>query len=348
MASQQVIAPPRAQSGSPGTLPGVTQTSGVIHVNVRHVSGFVVIGNHLAQNHELSLIAIGLAVHIQSLPAGAKVGIKVLTDRFPESEARITAALHELEAEGYLHRSRVRLPDGRVITRTISYNQPDPNVTTPPPPPRPKRRRNKPPAATSAPPLPPAPVEAPEPPAPAPHQTPPPAPPQAPSPTPAPEPAPLPAPVYVPAPTAPRKQPAPLPQPHTPTAELHRAATALLADLRRHAPQLALPEADIEDLAPGVAAWLERDTHPDAIRRALTNDLPVLVKHPPKFVRNRITTLLPPPLPGLADLTPPPRRKTIVIPLQNCDTCDRAFRATQPGHCRDCRTDARSAAHATL
>ena len=137
MASQQVIAPPCAQSGSPGTLPGLTQTSGVIHVNVRHVSGFVVIGNHLAQHHELSLIAIGLAVHIQSLPAGAKVGIKVLTDRFPESEARITAALHELEAEGYLRRSRLRLPDGRVVTRTISYNQPDPNVATTPPPPRP-------------------------------------------------------------------------------------------------------------------------------------------------------------------------------------------------------------------
>ncbi|MBW5249920.1 helix-turn-helix domain-containing protein, partial [Streptomyces sp. P01-B04] len=68
MDTPQVIAPPCAQPGSPGTLPDVTPTSGVIHVNVRHVSGFVIIGNHLAQHHELSLIAIGLAVHIQSLP----------------------------------------------------------------------------------------------------------------------------------------------------------------------------------------------------------------------------------------------------------------------------------------
>ncbi|WP_326661531.1 helix-turn-helix domain-containing protein [Streptomyces sp. NBC_00385] len=315
MAIPQVIAPPCAQPGSPGTLPDVTPTSGVIHVNTRHVSGFVIIGNHLAQHHELSLIAIGLAVHIQSLPAGAKVGIKVLTDRFPESEARITAALHELEAEGYLHRSRVRLPSGRVVTRTVSYNRPGadaPPVTTP---------QRKPQRPTR----------------PAPEQT------TAPEPAPAPAPAPA-APIRVPAPTAPRTPPPPLPRPHAPTAQLMQAAAAVLADLRRHAPQLTLKEEDIPALAPGVAAWLERDTHPDTIRHALTDQLPLPVKHPARFVRHRITTLIPPPLPGTADLAPPPRRKVIVIPLQNCDTCDRAFRATDPGHCGDCRTDLRQAA----
>ncbi|MFC9947326.1 helix-turn-helix domain-containing protein [Streptomyces pratensis] len=328
MDTPQVIAPPCAQPGSPGTRPDVTPTSGVLHVTVRHISGFTVIGNHLAQHRGLSLTAIGLAAHIQSLPAGAKVGIKVLTARFPESEARIAAALHELEATGYLHRSRVRLPDGRVVTRTVSYNQPGAAV----PAPRPRPRRSEPPAALAVPP-PTSPSREAAAPTPAPAEAPPP-PPAAP-------PAALPpaAPVHVPAPTAPRKQPPPLPQPHTPTEELHRAATALLADLRRASPQLTLPEADIEVLAPGVAAWLERDAHPDTIRHALTSDLPIPVRHPAKFVRSRITALLPPPLPGTADLTPP-RRKVIVIPLQNCDICDRAFRATAPGHCRDCRVDA--------
>ncbi|THA73787.1 helix-turn-helix domain-containing protein [Streptomyces sp. A0642] len=320
MAIPQVIAPPCAQSGSPGTLPDVTPTSGVIHVNARHVSGFVIIGNHLAQHHELSLIAIGLAVHIQSLPAGAKVGIKVLTDRFPESEARITAALHELEAKGYLHRSRVRLSDGRVITRTISYNRPgaDAPPATTPPQRQPRRHAPAEPPPAPAPPPPPPPVAEPAPP--------------------------LPAPVRVPAPTAPRTPLPPLPQPHKPTEELLRTAAAVLADLRRHAPQLTFRMADIEELAPGIAAWLERDTHPDAIRHALTSDLPTPVKHPAKFIRHRITTLVPPPLPGTTDLAPPPRRKALVIPLQNCDTCDRAFRATHPGHCRDCRTDLLEAA----
>ncbi|QNE75590.1 helix-turn-helix domain-containing protein [Streptomyces finlayi] len=324
MDTPQVIAPPCAQPGSPGTQTDVTPTSGVLHVNVRHISGFTVIGNHLAQHRGLSLTAIGLAVHIQSLPAGAKVSIKVLTARFPESEARIAAALRELEATGYLHRSRVRLPDGRMVTRTVSYNQPGAIALAPQPLPRPRPRRSEPPA---------------------PLTVPPPAPPRdAAAPTTAPEPLPPAAPVYLPAPTAPRKQPPPLPHPHAPTEELHRAATALLADLRRSSPQLTLPETEIETLAPGVAAWLERDAHPDTIRHALTSDLPTPVKHPAKFVRSRITTLLPPPLPGTADLTPP-RRKVIVIPLQNCDTCDRAFRATAPGHCRGCRVDAHQDPH---
>ncbi|MER5280646.1 hypothetical protein ABT025_33610, partial [Streptomyces sp. NPDC002809] len=91
MDTPQVIGPPCTQPGSPGTRPDVTPTSGVLRVNARHTTGFTVIGNRLAQHHELSLVAIGLAVHIQSLPAGAKVGVKVLTGRFPESEARIAA-----------------------------------------------------------------------------------------------------------------------------------------------------------------------------------------------------------------------------------------------------------------
>ncbi|MFD7718172.1 helix-turn-helix domain-containing protein [Streptomyces sp. NPDC059814] len=321
MDTQQVIAPPCAPPSFPdssGTRSDVTPTSGVLHVNVRHVSGFTVIGNHLAQHHELSLVAIGLAAHIQSLPAGAKVGIKVLTDRFPESEARITAALHELEAGGYLRRGRVRLPSGRVVTRTVSYNQPGAAAsTTTARQPRPQPRRSTPPTAPTAPP----PREA----------TPPAAPPP-------------PAPVHVPPPTAPRTPPRPLPQPHAPTEELYRAASALLADLRRHVPQLGLTRGDITTLAPGIATWLERDTHPDTIRHALTSDLPAPVKHPAKLLRHRITTLLPPPLPGTADLTPP-RRRTVVIPLQNCHTCERAFRAPHPGHCRDCRTEHPAVTH---
>ncbi|MFF1922373.1 helix-turn-helix domain-containing protein, partial [Streptomyces sp. NPDC058221] len=302
----------------------VTPTSGVIHVNTRHASGFVIIGNHLAQHDELSLVAIGLAVHIQSLPAGAKVGIKVLTDRFPESEARIAAALRELEEKGYLHRSRVRLPEGRVVTRTVSYNQPGSIDTSTIPAPQP--RPTTPPQAA--------------PPEPRPAQAPPllaPEPVQPPAPAAAPVPAPVPAPT---APTTPTTTlPPPLPQPHnTPADGLHRTAAALLADLRRHAPELTLSEGDIRTLTPGVATWLERDAHPDTIRHALTADLPVPLKHPAKLLRHRITTRIPAPLPGTTDLTAP-RRKTVVIPLQNCETCERAFRATEPGHCRDCRTE---------
>ncbi|WP_328621656.1 helix-turn-helix domain-containing protein [Streptomyces sp. NBC_00354] len=98
--------------------------SGIRHINHDHRRGYVKIGNHLAQHRELSLTAIGLATHIQSLPTGAKVTIKALAERFPEGEVRIAAALHELEDRGYLARFQERLPSGRVVTRTVSYNNP--------------------------------------------------------------------------------------------------------------------------------------------------------------------------------------------------------------------------------
>lgn len=323
MDTQQVSAPPCAP---PRPARVSTPAPGVIHVNVRHAAGFTVIGNHLSQHRGLSLVAIGLAVHIQSLPAGARIGIKRLAERFPESETRIASALRELEAAGYLHRSRLRLSDGRVVTRTVSYNRP--GAESPAAIPQP--RTGRPPAPVPATPPPPPPLPARAAPVPAAVSVPQPEPPTAT--------------VRVPVPTARTVPPPPLPQARWATPELHRAAAALLADLRRRAPQLVLSEQDVQVLAPGVAAWLERDAHPDTVRHALTADLPVPLRHPAKLLRHRITTLLPPPLPGTRDLAPPIRPRAIVIPLQNCDLCDRAFRSRRPGHCRDCRADDHTAA----
>lgn len=98
------------------------------------------IGNHLAQHPELSGLAIGLAVYIQSLPTGARVDIKTLAARFPEGPTRIAAALRELETHGYLRRTRERTPGGRIVTRTISCNQPGHRGTAADTPSRPARR----------------------------------------------------------------------------------------------------------------------------------------------------------------------------------------------------------------
>ncbi|MFJ1562633.1 helix-turn-helix domain-containing protein [Streptomyces erythrochromogenes] len=111
MADQQLSAPSRVPSG-------------IRHVNHDHRRGYVKIGNHLAQHRELSMAAIGLATHIQSLPTGSKVTIKALAERFPEGEVRIATALRELERHGYLARFLERLPTGRVVTCTVSYNNP--------------------------------------------------------------------------------------------------------------------------------------------------------------------------------------------------------------------------------
>ncbi|MGW5419239.1 helix-turn-helix domain-containing protein [Streptomyces sp. NPDC003943] len=145
MASTQPSAPSRA--------------SGLIHVNVRHTTRYTVVGNHLAQHRELSLLAKGLAVYIQSLPAGASVGIKAIAALHPESELRIAAAMRELEKHGYLKRTRQRQPNGTFTPRTISYNrpgaEPEPVPRTPvrKAPPAPVREAPKPP-----PPPPPAPL----------------------------------------------------------------------------------------------------------------------------------------------------------------------------------------------
>jgi hypothetical protein len=261
---------------------------GLTHDNARHTARFTVIGNHLAQHPELSALAIGLGVHIQSLPAGTRVDIKTLAARFPEGTTRIAAALRELETHGYLRRERHRIPDGRIITRTISCNQPG------------SSRRD-------------------------PH-----APPKAPAPAPAPR-----------RERAPRKPLPAVPRPSHPASALIQQATDLLAGLRRHDPRLLLSACDTAHLAPGVAAWLERDVSPTAVRHALTADLPPEgLRRPAALLAHWLIAQLPPPPPFRAPAPPP----TVRHPLQNCERCDRAFRSPTPGHCHDCRTDLPEAA----
>ncbi|MGW1726952.1 helix-turn-helix domain-containing protein [Streptomyces sp. NPDC002306] len=281
MDAQNPSAPPRAQSRTAGkNHPDQRHPhSGVVHDNARHTTRFTVIGNHLAQHTQLSLLAIGLAVHIQSLPAGARVDIKTLTARFPEGSARIAAALRELEAHGYLRRVRERVPSGRIVTRTVSCNRPG-HRGAPEPPRTPARR--------------------PAPDSPAPR----------------------------------RKLPA-VPQPSGSSPTLLQAAVELLAGLRRHDPRLLLSATDAEHLAPGVAAWLEREVTPTAVRDALTDGLPrEPVRRPAALLAHRLAAQLPPPPPFRA----PVRAPDVRHPFQTCDTCERAFRSPAAGRCRDCRS----------
>ncbi|WP_405956051.1 helix-turn-helix domain-containing protein [Streptomyces phaeochromogenes] len=248
---------------------------GVGHVDEHHDERFTVVGNHLAQHSELSLTAIGLAVHIHSLRSGTLVGIKALAAKFPEGETRIASALRELETHGYLSRIKERLPSGRIVTRTTSYNKP--RTHTAPRPPRPQ-------------------VDPTQPTAPPPPSTP-------------------------AAPTSP-----PPPEPPTP-------AHDVLTGLRTHDPRLHLSEQDVRRLAPAVATWLERGVTPDDVQRTLASGIPKEgVRHPAGFLAHRLTALLPLPLPAARPEPPRP------APLQNCDDCDRAFRAATPGRCRGCST----------
>ncbi|MFE2942542.1 helix-turn-helix domain-containing protein [Streptomyces sp. NPDC059255] len=279
-------------------------------VHESHTARFTVVGNHLAQHRSLSLTAIGLATHIQSLPEGSPVDIRTLARKFEEGRDRIATAYRELEVYGYIERRRERTGAGTIVSRTISYNHPEATHA--------RRERVGPttsPRAAAAP--------VPAPPAPAPP---------APLPVAAPlAPAADPAPVPVP-PEGPRRAAPPLPRPDALDLGRQRIAAELLADLRRDAPALLLAERDVRRLAPGVAAWLERGAAPDAVRRTLTADLPSDLRHPAGLLAYRLTELLPPPLPATPTAAAVPRPD----PLQNCDTCDRAYRAPEPGDCPGC------------
>ncbi|MFH9650270.1 hypothetical protein [Streptomyces sp. EN16] len=300
MDTQQVSAPSRAPS------------AGVVHINIRLTDGYSIISNRLSQHRDMSLLAIGLGTHIQSLPAGRRIGVKALAAIFPESEARIAAALRELEHHGFLRRTRERVRGGRVATRTESYNHPE------------AAARRAIPQLVRVPEPEPGPVPVPEP---APVPVPVPVPASEPLVVREPVPNPDPAPRLVPSPAAPKPPPPPLPFPRRPSAPLFDEAARLLAGLQVSAPLFALSEVDVERLTPGVAAWLERGVRPDAVRVALTDDPPVPLRHPAKLVRHRLIALLPPPVPAAVP----------VVPLQNCDDCDRAFRSPVPGCCGQCR-----------
>lgn len=290
MDTQNISVRPHAQSRNDGENHPSRRTraharsGGVIHDNARHTTRFTVIGNHLAQHPELSLLAIGLAVHIQSLPGGALIDIRTLAARFPEGKTRIAGALRELETHGYLRRTCERTSSGRVVTRTVSCNQPrrsgatdEPEPEPEPEPRRPARREGEPPR---------------------------------------------------------RALPA-VPQPAYRAPDLLRSAIEVLAGLRRGDPRLLLSVADVEHLAPGVAAWLERDLPPSAVHHALTADLPAEPLHrPAAFLAHRLAAQLPPVPPFRAPAAPPAIRH----PLHNCDDCDRAFRGPEPGTCGGCRT----------
>ncbi|WP_238697354.1 helix-turn-helix domain-containing protein, partial [Streptomyces sp. E2N166] len=119
MDAQHPNAPTPATSRTPDEdHPHEQPLAGVVHDNVRHTESFTVVGNHLLQHEELSLLAIGLSCYIQSVRQGTSVDIKTLAARFPEGPTRIAAGLRELEKHGYLQRTCTRTSTGRIVTRT--------------------------------------------------------------------------------------------------------------------------------------------------------------------------------------------------------------------------------------
>ncbi|MET8132111.1 helix-turn-helix domain-containing protein [Streptomyces sp. NPDC005251] len=322
--------------------------SGVTHVREYQPDRYTIVGNHLAQHRGLSATAIGIAVHILSLPEGARVDIRSLAEWFPEGRARIACALRELEARGYVERVRERLPSGQVVTRTFAYHAPaltrarregepeaaapareaSPTITT-------ARASDIPVRDLTAPGGPPAEAES-----------------EAVSEAVS-EPV-VAADVVRPGGSATDAGPVTEAEPPEATAapaesgpprsEHHDKAEALLAGLRRTDTRLTLSGREVRRLAPLVVAWFENGLGGASVVYALTEDLPLHVRHPAGFLRNRLLDLLPPALPsppGAGEGGPFPSRPLPPPPaMVTCEGgCDRGFRAPFRGAwCRDCRT----------
>jgi hypothetical protein len=303
MADPQSNAPLRGDAGAP--------TSGVIHVRTRLTADFTVISNALAQRRG-SAVTVGVAAYVLSLPDGAPVTITALCEHFTEGEILMSRALRELEEAGYLERRRERMPSGQIRTRTYFYDvpgdvpDPDPDPDLGPDadgPPRPRRPRKSP-AATAA--------------------------------------------AVVPASTAVQEtvqaqalEPA---EAKTPVAlaagdvaviaDADPKAIAVLAALRRVDPRLILSAQEAARLAPAVTEWLDAGVLPTQITDHLTARLPDhLLTRPVGILAYRLRET---PLRAPATSAEPPARPA-VVPMRNCNGCDRGFRSAGPSRCRDCR-----------
>ncbi|MGX4690796.1 hypothetical protein [Streptomyces sp. JNUCC 63] len=112
-------------------------------------------------------------------------------------------------------------------------------------------------------------------------------------------------------------------------------AVAVLTALRRVDPRLILSGQEAARLAPAVADWLAAGVEAHQITELLTTSLPDRFRaRPANILAFRLRET---PLPAPPPLTPIAERPA-VLPFQTCDGCDRAFRAPEPGRCRDCRS----------
>ncbi|MEU9172034.1 hypothetical protein AB0D34_30280 [Streptomyces sp. NPDC048420] len=120
-----------------------------------------------------------------------------------------------------------------------------------------------------------------------------------------------------------------------PLSDADPRAVAVLTSLRRVDPRLILSAQETARLAPAVARWLAAGLLPTHITDHLTARLPAhFLTRPVGILAYRLKET---PLPVPARGSEPPARPT-VVPMRNCDGCDRGFRSAEPGRCRGCRS----------
>ncbi|MFB6654877.1 hypothetical protein ACFCZ4_06840 [Streptomyces microflavus] len=268
----------------------------------KHASGFTIVPNAILQHHDLSLTARGLLGLLVSLPEVTQQTVRELTEGVAEGQKRVTSAMAELQAAGYVVCTRVQGERGHWSTHVTVFDLPQlgsPEADSPKPgrpkPDRPKRRLAgiNPFGEKNQEKNPPAPQQSEE--------------------------------LAEPGQTQDMHQGEGehAPQIQDDDQELGRAA-ALLGRLANAEPSLALSAADVMKLAPLAAQWLQRGVSELQLRNELVGGLPATIKSPRALLADRLTRKI-------------PAVPAKVEPLAECGDCGGFLpRGQQAGICSRC------------
>jgi hypothetical protein len=222
----------------------------------KHTSGFTVLPNAILQHQDLSLTARGLLGLLLSQPENTAATVKELTEDVAEGQKRVTNAMKELQAHGYVICTRMQNERGHWATSVEVFDVPQSEApkSDEPKPGRPKRRlaginpfgeKNQ----EKNPPVPQTSVAVEE---------------------------------------EGRGEEAP-----QQSEEIGRAA-AVLGRLSDAVPSLKLSAGDVLKLAPVAAEWLARGASELQLRNELTEGLPATIKSPRALLADRLTRKMPP------------------------------------------------------
>ena len=89
--------------------------SQLLIVRRRHAGNFTQIPNSLIRNEHLSLKALGVIVHLLSLPPGYRISLEGLCAARKEGETAMRTAIQQLESLNYMRIVRERSASGRFI-----------------------------------------------------------------------------------------------------------------------------------------------------------------------------------------------------------------------------------------
>lgn len=90
-----------------------------------HSQQFVIVHNRVARDRRLKRDARGLLVELLSLPDGVRVAVETLAENGPEGRDAIRRMLRDLEALGYISRTKERGAGGRWVHRLVIRETPN-------------------------------------------------------------------------------------------------------------------------------------------------------------------------------------------------------------------------------